>query len=83
MAQEQEATTVSVIVGVHASTTPQVTANIGPDRAMNVTFAGRGVVLTGSPEDQLAFARALVAEVERAVPVDLLLADWATEEAAL
>ena len=74
-----EATTVSVIVGIRADSTPHATAVAGG--RIYVAADSSGVGLTGKPEDVLAFARALLVEVERNVPVDLLMDEWAAEEA--
>ena len=81
MAQEQEATTVSVLVGISDSSRLEVIAGVAPAGWMHARLGA--VSFTGTPENLLAFARSFAAEVERAVPVDLRLADWDTTEEAV
>ena len=86
MAQERKATTVGVTVGIRAGSTPHATATPPDGHAPNGLLyveVGAGAGITGTPEDMLAFARAFATEVERAVPVNLLMAEWETAEEAV
>lgn len=76
MSTDPQGTNVSVIVGIHADSRPEVTAGVGELRRIHVAHDGHDVAFVGSPDDMLAYARALVTAVEAAVPVDLLMADW-------
>ena len=82
MAQEQEATTVSVIVGVNGATDrPTVTVDEARER-MHVRVTA-DLSVAGSCEDVVAFAVGLHDAVVGAAPLELLMAEWeAAEEAA-